>query len=140
MSEIEKREQLELKERRHRRRAVYAKHKEFIDNLDKPGLDYSHPCFLLSNEDEAVQKMMSIKAFISKPLKKKFIVFQKKLLRCVDRRREFRFKSEDEEYRFIGKYGRGLFDNKLIYECRAFTKSEQEIMEEIGKEFGAMDY
>jgi len=46
------------------------------------------------------------------------------------------FKTEEEEYQFIGKYGRGMWD--MVY--TAFKKQDQNIMTEFAYEYGAFDY
>jgi len=46
------------------------------------------------------------------------------------------FKTEEEEYQFIGKYGRGMWD--MI--DTAFKKQDQDIMKEFAYEYGAFDY
>ena len=46
------------------------------------------------------------------------------------------FKTEEEEYQFIGKYGRGIWCNIET----AFKKEEQNIMTEFAFEYGAFDY
>jgi len=46
------------------------------------------------------------------------------------------FKPEEEEYQFIGKYGRGMWDKIDT----AFKKQDQDIMKEFAYEYGAFDY
>ena len=49
------------------------------------------------------------------------------------------FKTEDEEYDYIGKYGRGpIFRYEDIH--KTFDKEEQDIIVEIAKKYGAFDY
>ena len=43
---------------------------------------------------------------------------------------------EEEEYQFIGKYGRGIWCNIET----AFKKQDQDIMTEFAFEYGAFDY
>ena len=46
------------------------------------------------------------------------------------------FKTEEEEYQFICKYGRGMWSKNDII----FKKEEQNIMIEFANEYGAFDY
>ena len=50
---------------------------------------------------------------------------------------ETTFENDDDEYEFIGKYGRGVFKDNYI---RKFNKQDQDIIKEIATEFGAFDY
>ena len=47
------------------------------------------------------------------------------------------FKTEDEEYTTIGKWGRGAWDCEKL---EKFNKTDYEIIREIAREFGAFSY
>lgn len=48
------------------------------------------------------------------------------------------FTSEDKEYEFIGKFGRGMFDEYSIR--RSFNKEQQATLIELAHGYGAFDY
>ena len=48
------------------------------------------------------------------------------------------FESEEEEYRFVGKFGTGMFNEDNIR--RSFNKEDQKILVELADEYGAFDY
>ena len=48
------------------------------------------------------------------------------------------FETEDEEYKFIGKYGRGLFRYGDME--NSFDEEKQKILVEIARGYGAFDY
>lgn len=48
------------------------------------------------------------------------------------------FKDEDEEYDFISKYGRGIWDHDQFE--KTFNKEEMEIVKNIAEEYGAFSY
>lgn len=45
------------------------------------------------------------------------------------------FETEEDEYQYIKKFGRGGWDD-----MRGFTREEQEKIVEIGREYGSFDY
>jgi hypothetical protein len=49
------------------------------------------------------------------------------------------FNSAEEEYEFIGKFGRGYWSEEFKKKA-CFTKEEAETWIELAKEFGAFDY
>lgn len=48
------------------------------------------------------------------------------------------FTSEDDEYEFIGKFGRGMWDENGIR--RSFNKEQQATLIELARGYGAFDY
>ena len=95
---------------------------------------------LIDNQNRRKQAIDIYKDFIQSMIdgKQKGIRYRKWLRLMLFRGAETLFKTEEYEYQFIGKFGRGIFD---IYSIKkSFNKEEQATIVEIAKLYGAFDY
>lgn len=97
-----------LVERQQRRQKCYEKHQLFIQ--------------LMYVGDEEKRKGKQYRAWLQNMLK---------------RTSEKVFENEEAEYKWIGKYGRGMFNDKIR---TTFNKKDTEVINEIANEYGAFDY
>lgn len=97
-----------LVERQQRRQKCYEKHQIFIQLM------------YVGNEEK--RKGKQYRAWLQKILK----TTSEKI-----------FENEEEEYKWIGKYGRGMFNEKI---GTTFNKKDKEVIDEIANEYGAFDY
>jgi len=70
--------------------------------------------------------------------KKKGIRYRRYLHGYLHHGAKVTFKDDDDEYDYIGKFGRGAWCYDEIE--KAFNKEEQDIIASIGEAYGAMDY
>jgi len=101
-----------LAENKLKRQATYEKYKEFIDNLN------------------CKNKLNGAK--------NKGIRYKTHLQQWLRFNANHTYKTDDEEYHEINKFGRGIWNEEKIK--ISFTKSEQQIIIDIAKGYGAFDY
>ena len=95
---------------------------------------------MLRNQRQRKETFEKYKAFIDAMVvgKHKQITYRrslrKYLMACVDKI----FESWDDEYDYIGKFGRGMWDEHFIR--KGFNKADQETIIEIAQGFGAFNY
>jgi hypothetical protein len=70
--------------------------------------------------------------------KKKGIRYRRYLYSYLHRGARVTFGDDGAEYDYIGKFGRGAWDEEQIQ--KAFCKAEQDIIVAIAKAYGGMDY
>ena len=95
---------------------------------------------LLDNQKRRREAVEEYKEFLDKMVegKQKGIRYRKWLRGALLYGSEKQFKTECDEYDFIGKFGRGLFNEERIR--KTFNKNDQNIIVELAKKYGAFDY
>ena len=79
--------------------------------------------------------------FLNTTLRKgKGINSRKRFLHFIKFGANTKFDNEEEEYNFIGKFGRGLWSEEFICKKAFYTKEEEDTIVELAKEYGAFDY
>jgi hypothetical protein len=97
--------------------------------------------YLIHKQLKRKETLDEYKEFIDEmvsPLKKKQKTYRRDLIVFLNYGSRVIFKTEDAEYEYIGKFGRGIWSEDLIK--KAFNKKEQEIIFKIADGFGALDY
>jgi hypothetical protein len=95
---------------------------------------------LLENQEKRKKIIEKYDEFINSMVenKKKGIKYRKWLRGYLINGMNTLFKTEEEEYKYIGKFGRVAFDENDI--SKSFNKKEREIIMKIAEGYGAFDY
>ena len=108
------------------------KQKERYEEEEKQGLKERQ-----QKRKETIEKY---KAFIDGMVigKQKQITYRRYLKERLEKGADILFKTEDDEYNYIGKFGRGMWGEDFIR--KGFTKADQDIIVEIAHGYGGFDY
>ena len=101
-------------------------------------------------EDEELQKQSEKQEFVDRQVKRQAVVTKHKdfieamivgkpkgIISYLLSGATKVFNTDDEEYQYVGKFGRGAWNE---YDIKKFKKNEQDKIVEIAREFGAFDY
>jgi hypothetical protein len=92
------------------------------------------------NQDKRRFTIEAFKQFIDAMIegKQKGIRYRKWLRAYLLNGANVLFETEEKEYQYINKFGRGAWDEDVI--SKTFNKQDQETIVEIAKGYGAFDY
>ena len=95
---------------------------------------------LIDNQLKRKETVEKYKAFIDGMVigKQKQITYRRHLKNKLEKGADTLFETEDDEYDYIGKFGRGMWNEDFIR--KGFVKADQEIIKEIAHGHGAFDY
>jgi hypothetical protein len=110
-----------------RRMQTYKKYKNFIDNLENG-----------TKQKQYKKWLKSVLVAISKAKIGDDLIEEYTFENLQEGKVKPFFDSTDEEYEIINKFGRGLWDEHYIR--TGFKVSDQDIIVEIAKGYGAFDY
>ena len=96
--------------------------------------------YLIDSQLKRKETIEKYKAFIDGMVigKQKQITYRRQLKKWLEKGADILFETEDDEYDYIGKFGRGMWEEHFIR--KGFTKADQEIIIEIARCYGAFDY